>query len=113
MGLTFAPTSVGQNPTVSAEPLTNGRVRKNEETFADANEQIRERAERFEFDEAVPFLCECSNVACAATIALPLTTYREARARGDVFILVAGHDDPRVERIVGKAAEHILVEKFS
>jgi len=42
-----------------------------------------------------------------------LTTYREARARGDVFILVAGHDDPRVERIVGKAAEHILVEKFS
>lgn len=97
---------------MSAEPRTNGHVRKNEEMFANANERIGARAEQFEFDEAVPFLCECSDVECAATIALPLTTYREARARGDVFILLAGHDDPRVERIVGKAAEHILVEKF-
>ncbi len=98
---------------MSAEPPTNGRFRKNEQTFANANEQIRASAEQFEFDEAVPFLCECSDVECAATIALPLTTYREARARGDVFILLSGHDDPRVERVVGQAAEHILVEKFS
>jgi hypothetical protein len=61
----------------------------------------------------VPFLCECSNVDCTETIRLRLTTYREARGRGDAFILRKGHNDPRVERIVGNVAGYILVEKFS
>ena len=47
------------------------------------------------------------------TVRLPLTTYRTARERGDVFILRAGHDDAHVERIVGNVAGYVLVEKFS
>jgi hypothetical protein len=99
---------------VSADPKARSdRVRKNEETFAKANEQIRDRAERLEFDDAVPFLCECSNVNCVETMQLPLPTYRDARGRGDAFILRAGHNDPSVERIVGNVAGYILVQKFS
>jgi hypothetical protein len=112
--LRFAPTSLGQKLPVSSEQQASSeRVRKNEETFANANEEIRARAEQYEFDEAVPFLCECSKVDCTETIRLPLPTYREARARGDAFILRAGHDDPRVEHIIGNVAGYILVEKFS
>src|SRR5689334_15930631 len=69
-----------QNPAVTADSHARSeRVQRNEETFANANEQIRERAERLEFDEAVPFLCECSNVNCMETMQLPLPTYRDAR----------------------------------
>jgi hypothetical protein len=99
---------------VSSEPQrSQAAARSNEETFAKANEQIRATAEAYEFDEAVPFLCECSKVNCMETIRLPLTTYREARRRGDAFILREGHNDPRVEHIVGNVAGYILVEKFS
>jgi hypothetical protein len=89
------------------------RVRQNEETFAKANEQIRASAEQYEFAEPVPFLCECSKVSCTETIPLSLTTYREARDRGEAFILLAGHNDPQVERIVGDGAGYVLVEKFA
>jgi hypothetical protein len=99
---------------VSSESQTNSeRVRKNEETFANANEQIRMRAEAYDFEEPVPFLCECSKLDCMETIRLPLATYRETRARGDVFIVREGHDDPKVERMVGTVADYTLVEKFA
>ena len=99
---------------MGSEPPTNSeRVRKNEETFASANEEIRLSAEKYDFEEAVPFLCECSKLECMETIRLPLTSYRETRAQGDVFIVREGHNDPNVERIVGSVADYVLVEKFA
>ena len=100
---------------MSSEPPSRSEraARRNEETFAKANEQIRETAEQYQFDDNVPFLCECSKVDCLETIRLPLATYREARGRGDAFILREGHNDPSVEHIVGSVADYVLVEKFS
>jgi hypothetical protein len=99
---------------MAAHGLTNSqRVRENEEAFAKANERIRASAERYDFDEAVPFLCECSRLTCTESIRLSLTDYREARARAEAFILVPGHDDPHVERIVADGTGYVLVEKFS
>jgi hypothetical protein len=99
---------------MASDGRTNAeRVRANEETFAKANEQIRASAEQYDFDQAVPFLCECSDVNCTGSIRLSLTNYREARARGAAFILLPGHDDPHVERIVARGDGYVLVEKFS
>jgi hypothetical protein len=89
------------------------RVRKNEETFARANEQIRASAERYNYDEVVPFLCECSEVTCTESVRLSLPSYRDARAHADAFILLPGHDDPSVEQIVADGTGYVLVEKFS
>ena len=89
------------------------RVRENEETFARANDEIRASAERYEFRQLVPFLCECSEPACLETIRLSLEGYREARDGGERFILLPGHDDPRVERVVGHGTGYVLVEKLS
>lgn len=89
------------------------RVRENEETFARANERIRASAELYDFDEPVPFLCECSEVSCTESMRLSLTNYREARARAEAFILLPGHVDPHVERIVADGAGYVLVEKFA
>jgi hypothetical protein len=98
---------------MASDEQANSRVRENEETFAKANEQIRIRAEQYEFEEAVPFLCECSELTCTESVQLPLKSYREARAEGDAFILRPGHDDPTVERIVAQGDGYVLVEKFS
>ena len=88
-------------------------VRRVEETFAKANEQIRARAEQYQFAAAVPFLCECSEVRCTETIPLSLTTYREARTVSAAFILLPGHNDPQVGRIVGEGSGYVLVERIS
>jgi hypothetical protein len=98
---------------MASDAQANSRVRENEETFAKANEQIRVSAEQYRFDEAVPFLCECSELTCTDSVRLPLKSYREARAKGDAFILRPGHANPRVERIVAQADGYDLVEKFS
>ena len=93
--------------------LANARARKNEETFAKANDQIRASAERYDFDQLVPFLCECSRPTCVESIRLSVKSYREARDGGAAFILLPGHEDPRVERIVAQGTGYVLVEKFS
>jgi hypothetical protein len=99
---------------MASDRRTNSeRVRENEETFAKANEQIRVSAERYDFDQPVPFLCECSKVTCVENVRLSLTNYRAARAESTAFILLPGHDDPLVERIVARGDGYVLVEKFS
>ena len=99
---------------MASDQRTNSeRVRENEETFAKANEHIRARAEQFDFDQPVPFLCECSQATCTENVRLSLTTYRKARAYGEAFILLPGHDDPHVEQIVSDGDGYVLVEKFS
>lgn len=88
-------------------------MRENEEAFAKANEEIRASAEYHDFEQAVPFLCECSDVTCLESVRLSLSSYREAREPGQAFILLPGHEDPKVERIVARGEGYVLVEKFS
>ena len=89
------------------------RLRENEETFASANERIRASAERYDFDRLVPFICECSKTTCTETIRLSLENYRQARDGGEAFILLPGHEDSEVERVVAQGNGYVLAEKFS
>lgn len=89
------------------------RVRENEETFASANERILASAERFGFDQLVPFICECSKTTCTETIRLSVDTYRQAKNGSDAFILLPGHENSQVEKIVAHGNGYVLVEKFS
>jgi hypothetical protein len=85
-------------------------VREIEETFAKANEQIRVSAEDHDFEESVPFLCECSETTCMQSVRLSLTSYREARAIKRSFIMIPGHHDASVERVVTQREGYVLVE---
>ncbi len=83
------------------------RMRQIEEMFAEANEQIRDAAERNYFDP-VPFLCECSATTWMELIHLPLDAYRKLRERAyrklcerPGFIVCPGHDD-RTSRLLSK-----------
>ncbi len=98
---------------LSPQLRASTRVRENEETFARANEQIRATAERYDFDHLVPFLCECSEATCTEISRLSIKSYREARDGGEAFILLPGHEDPSVERVVAHGNGYLLVEKFA
>jgi hypothetical protein len=86
------------------------RVRANEETFARANEEIRQAADRHHVDP-VPFMCECSAVNCTALIRVPIVDYERVRAAGG-FLVCPDHDDPHVEQVIEDHGSFVIVDKF-
>lgn len=89
------------------------KSRENEERFAAANAQILEKAESLELNnELLPLLCECSDLHCTQIIRLSLADFQTAKAQNGVFILLAGHDDASVERVVAQLDGYLLVKKF-
>ena len=113
MGVDAATTAEGDKPGTPHAPDL-AKARENEERFAAANGHIRETAASLEMNLApVPFLCECSDLRCTKIIQLSLAAYESARAHAGAFLLLSGHDDARVERIIARNDGYVLVEKFS
>jgi hypothetical protein len=88
------------------------RIAKTESLFRDVNERIAESAQRFESDEA-SFVCECADPDCTERVAAPLDAYQEVRADGTQFLLVPGHEDERVEKVVERRRRYSVVRKVN
>jgi hypothetical protein len=89
------------------------RIGRTEALFRDVNERIAESAERFDATEA-DFVCECADQQCAERVPATLEEYEQVRAHGDRFLLVPGHEDERVERIVARPRPRLaIVKKFN
>ena len=74
---------------------------KNEATFRNANERLREKAGELGLGDArTPFLCECEEERCTEIVMLPRSEYEEVRAHPRRFVLAVGHrnDDDQVVR---------------
>jgi hypothetical protein len=80
-----------------------------------ANDRIRAAAERlrFEDDQRVPFLCECSDARCLAAVMVTLAAYAALREDRRHFLLVAGHENLAEERVLDDrcASGYIVVER--
>ncbi len=87
------------------------RIAKTEALFRSVNERIAETAERFESEEA-EFVCECSDTACIERVEARLDDYEQVRSDGTHFLLVPGHEDTRIERVVGRRRRYAIVEKW-
>lgn len=85
---------------------------RTEAIFREVNEAIAKTAESFEADEA-DFVCECADPDCAHRVTASLEAYEEVRADGTHFLLIPGHDEPTVERVVARTPAYWIVEKFS
>jgi hypothetical protein len=89
------------------------RIAHTEALFRDVNERIAESALRFNADET-QFVCECADPECAQRVPATLDEYEDIRADGARFLLVPGHEDTRVERVVGRPHRRLaVVEKFN
>lgn len=84
---------------------------RTEAIFREVNEAIARTAEGFESKDA-EFVCECADPDCAHRVKASLETYERVRADGTHFILVPGHDEPAVERVIHRGSGYWIVEKF-
>jgi hypothetical protein len=94
-------------------PEPEVRIAHTEALFRDVNERIAETAERFQADET-QFVCECADPHCTERVHATLDEYEQVRSDGAQFLLVAGHEDTRVERVVERPRDRFaIVEKVN
>jgi hypothetical protein len=97
--------------------LTAHRVAQNQATFRAANEDIEAAAEAMAPDlPRVPYICECPETACTRTMRLSRAEYELIRSDPTHFVVIPGHevcevDGEHVARIIGREADHTIMEK--
>jgi hypothetical protein len=88
------------------------RIARTESLFRNVNERIAESAQGTE-SEDTSFVCECADTDCTEKVAAPLGVYEEVRSDGTQFLLVPGHEDERVERVVEERPRYSVVRKVN
>ena len=93
--------------------LWEQRAARNEALFREVNENIARLEEEYGQTETEPvFLCECANPDCAEKLGVDLETYQRTRERARWFIVLPGHEDPQLERVVESHGNYLIVEKI-
>jgi hypothetical protein len=87
------------------------RLAKNESLFREVNERIAEAAKRTLVLPDAEFLCECGRPDCLERITVQLDEYEAIRAHPDRFVLVFGHEQPEVDRVIDTGDDYVVVEK--
>jgi hypothetical protein len=89
------------------------RLAENEAIFREANERIEARARELEFQERVPFLCECGEPKCREILRLELDEYEAVRRTGTNFFVVPGHESVAgpAGRVTERHDRYVVLEK--
>jgi hypothetical protein len=61
--------------------------------------------------ETLTLLCECGDVDCTQVVEFPLNSYEDVRGEGECFLVVAGHEDLAIERVIKQVGDVAVVEK--
>ena len=88
------------------------RAGRNEEIFRDINERIEEGAEQHGVERPLPFHCECDRASCLGTIEIPPPLYERVVQERYRFVLIPGHEDTAIERVVERQPSYVVVEKL-
>jgi len=97
-------------------PTSEEQVARNEVLFREFNERVEDVAEGFDLrgeGDALPieFVCECGQRDCLERIELTRGQYEAVRSDPRRFVVVPGHEDPRVARIVEKHRRFLVAQK--
>jgi hypothetical protein len=85
---------------------------KNEELFRKVNERIDTLSQAVaEDDSMMEYLCECDRPDCYDRVNATRSEYEAVRAESTHFIVLPGHEDPRVERVALANERFMVVEK--
>jgi hypothetical protein len=87
------------------------RAARNEEMFRDVNERIEEGAEQHGVEAPLRFHCECGRTSCLGTVDIAPPVYERVVAERYHFVLIPGHEDESIERVVDRQSEYVVVEK--
>jgi hypothetical protein len=89
------------------------RAAAGEAIFRDVNERVAEidRAHGIPTAEVASFLCECADSGCLERVVLTIDEYEAVRANPTHFVLLPGHEDDELERVIRRSEGHVVVEK--
>jgi len=85
---------------------------QNEEVFRDVNERIDAGAERHHVEAPLPFHCECSDASCVEKISATPADYERVVSQRFHFMVLPGHENVAVERVVAEHDDFLVVEKI-
>ena len=92
--------------------LWEQRAARNEALFREVNENIARLEEKYGTTTTEPvFICECANADCAEQLVVDVESYRRAREEPRCFLVLPGHEDTQLERIVETHPDYLVVEK--
>jgi hypothetical protein len=86
------------------------KIAHTEALFRDVNERIAESAKRFNSDDT-DLVGECADPECADRVHATIEEYERVRADATRFLLVPGHEDIEVERVVKRPHRRLAIVK--
>ena len=88
------------------------RAARNQALFRAVNERIRDVTEGLaSITETFVIACECADIECIETLAIPPDEYVAVRGEPRQFAVLPGHVYPDVERVVEERDAYVVVEK--
>ena len=85
---------------------------QNEALFREVNERIEDVGTALAPDDVpMEFLCECDDRDCVEKVSATPAEYEAIRAVATHFVVLPGHEDPGVERVVQQTERFLVVEK--
>ena len=91
------------------------RMARNEVLFREVNERIEEVDARFgQLAEPSQLIvvCECALPDCTGQMEVPRSEYEAVRVNPKRFLVLPGHEEPRIEHVVKRDDGYTVVEKF-
>lgn len=88
------------------------RTARNEEIFRGINQRIEEGAERHAVATPLRFHCECGQSACLESVDVRPGDYERVANERYHFLLIPGHEQPQIERVVERHPDFVVVEKI-
>jgi hypothetical protein len=90
------------------------RVAKNEATFRATNREIERVAESLgeQADDTIDVIGECGQPTCEELLPLTISEYDAIHRQRDRFVVVPGHVDTHIERVVTSGDRFVVVDKF-
>jgi len=85
---------------------------RNETQSREINEWIQQSNDTRGTGPANPYICECSDEACAATISLTHVEYEEVRAYGTHFAIALDHESPDLDLLVSERTGFSIIRKL-
>ena len=89
------------------------RVARNEAMYRSVNREIEQASQDAGEGPAdhIEVLCECGREGCSDVLALTVAEYDQAHEQRDRFVVVPGHEDEEIERVVVRAGGYLVVDK--
>lgn len=80
--------------------------------FREVNERIDLLQTTWHTETQIEFICECFDNSCSAALVASHAEYLVVRSDARRFLVLAGHADPEIERVVATNPRYWTVEKL-